>query len=74
MYNALDYLLKPINVAELSAAINKCISRKKQAGNEMMQAFLEQMKSNNTAVKKIALSSNNTVQFVPVNEIVRIES
>ncbi len=71
--NALDYLLKPINVAELSAAINKCISRKKQPANEMMQSFLQQMKSNITA-KKIALPSNNTVQFVPVNEIIRIES
>ena len=72
--NAIDYLLKPINVNELSTAINKVIGNKRHTNNNMVQSFLDQMKKNNTAAKKIALPSNNTVQFVQVNEIIRIES
>ncbi len=73
--NALDYLLKPISLEELSAAIDKCISRKQQqqGSSEAMTAFLEQLKHNGVA-KKIPLTSDNTVQFVPVHEIIRIES
>ncbi len=71
--NALDYLLKPVSLDELSAAIQKCISRQQQQGSELVTSFLRQMKANGTT-KKIAIPSDNTVQFVPVSEIVRIES
>lgn len=71
--NAIDYLLKPISLEELSAAIEKCISRKKGQGNEAITAFLEQVKGN-SLIKKIPIASDNTVQFVPVNDIIRIES
>ncbi len=72
--NALDYLLKPISVEELSVAINKCISRKQQHGSDLINAFLQQMKPGGAAVKRIQIPSNDTTQFVPVNEIIRIES
>ncbi len=71
--NALDYLLKPINLEELAAAIQKCISRKQQQGSELVTSFLQQLKANSTT-KKIAIPSDNTVQFVPISEIIRIES
>lgn len=71
--NALDYLLKPISLEDLSTAIEKCINRKGQQGSELVQSFLSQMKTNGSA-KKIRLASDNEVQFVPVNDIIRIES
>ena len=72
--NALDYLLKPISLEELSIAIEKCINRKQQQGStQAVTAFMEQMKAAST-IKKIPISSDNTVQFIPVNEIIRIES
>lgn len=71
--NALDYLLKPIGLEDLSAAIQKCISRKKQQGSELVTSFLAQMKTNGNT-KKISIASDNAVQFVPVNDIIRIES
>lgn len=73
--NALDYLLKPIDLDELSAAIDKCIGRKQQHGtnNNALNAYMEQLKTPNI-IKKISIPSDNTIQFVPINEIIRIES
>ncbi|MCW3121089.1 MAG: two component transcriptional regulator, LytTR family [Flavipsychrobacter sp.] len=72
--NALDYLLKPISVGELSVAINKCISRKQQQGSDLVNAFLQQVKPAANTIKRIPIPSNDTTQFVPVNEIIRVES
>ncbi len=70
--NALDYLTKPISLDELTVAVNKCISKQKKEDNLLINNFLHQLKSN--AVKKIAIPTGTTTQFVPVNEIVRVES
>jgi two-component system LytT family response regulator len=73
-HNALDYLLKPIGVDELAEAIKKCIDRNQHQGSELVQAFLQQIKPGNMSVKKVPIPSNETIQFVPVKEIIRIES
>jgi len=70
--NALDYLTKPISLDELTVAINKCIDNKKKAENQLVSQFLQQLKTN--TVKKIGIPTGTVTQFVPVNEIVRIES
>jgi two-component system, LytTR family, response regulator len=72
--NAIDYLLKPISVPELSIAITKCRNRQQQQGSNLISSFLEQLKTSSNTLRKIAIPSNNTVQFVPVQEIIRIES
>lgn len=72
--NALDYLLKPISLDELSEAIRKAVSRKANYDPGMLYSFLQQLKPGNTQVKRIAIPSNDTTQFIPINDIVRIES
>lgn len=72
--SALDYLLKPVSVEELSETIRKCLNRKQQQGPDLIQAFLSQIKPGVSSVKKIPITSNDITQFVPVNEISRIES
>jgi two-component system LytT family response regulator len=71
--NALDYLLKPISLEELATAIQKCASRKQQ-GASLISDFLEQMRAGAAGTRKISIASDNTVQFVPVTDIIRIES
>lgn len=70
--NALDYLTKPISLSELTDAVNKCVTKHKQNDTDILNHFLQQLKSNTT--KKIALPTGTTTQFVPINEIVRVES
>jgi len=70
--DALDYLTKPIAAADLSLAVSKAVSRKKQESNKTITKLLEQVKAGQT--KKIAIPSGTTVQFIPASEIVRIES
>lgn len=70
--NALDYLTKPISLDDLTIAVNKCISKQKKEENQLMHSFLNQLKSN--AVKRISIPTGSTTQFVPINEIIRVES
>ena len=70
--DALDYLTKPITVGELNIAIHKGLGRKKQESNHTANDLLDSLKTNQ--VKKIPVSSGTTVQFVPVHEIIRVES
>lgn len=72
--NALDYLLKPIDVTELGLALAKCGRLKKDAGKQNMNPQIETVTANVTASKKVALPSGNSVQLVPATEIIRIES
>ena len=72
--NALDYLLKPISISELSATIKKCIAHSATQDTSLINTFLQQLKPAVTAARRIAIASNDTTQFVPVNEIIRVES
>lgn len=70
--NALDYLTKPINLTELDIAIKKCSSKQSQNNNQQLNHFLQQYNGN--TIHKISLTMGTATQFVPINEIVRIES
>ncbi len=72
--NAIDYLLKPIDINELTAAVEKCVKRKNEQSNYMLNQLLDQFKNNNAPTKKISLPDGNTYQLVSIKEIVRIEA
>jgi two-component system LytT family response regulator len=75
-YSAVDYLLKPINVDELVAAVNK-VERPENKQN--MQLALEHfMESFNTRGvsknNKVALPTLNGLSFIDMNDIIRCEA
>jgi len=74
-YSALDYLLKPINIAELQEAVSK-VERNMQLKNigQRLDGFLDNMKKLSSDMAKIGLPGKNGIVFVPVAEIVRIEA
>lgn len=74
-FSALDYLLKPIDVNELTEAIRKAEERifAKQKNTNIWN-LLDYLKSGTKANPKIALPTLKEIQFVPVNEIVRCEA
>jgi two-component system LytT family response regulator len=74
-FSALDYLLKPIDVKELTDAIRKAEDRiTAKQKNSNIWNLMDYLKSGPKASPKIALPTLKEIQFVPVHEIVRCEA
>lgn len=73
--SAIDYLLKPLNIDELIAAVEKY---KQSAGHHSYQSQLQQLKENlrpgREKLKKIGLATLNEIQFVNIEDIIRLEA
>jgi len=63
---ALDYLLKPVDVFELTKAVDKVIARRKE---KLMHATVH-----DTGNKKITVSTSDGVLFLEVNKLTRFEA
>jgi two-component system, LytTR family, response regulator len=74
-YNAIDYLLKPVNIKELCSAVDK-ISGKFAQSNilEQVKGMLETMRNTGSAEKKIAIPTVHGLSFILLREIVRLEA
>lgn len=74
-YNALDYLLKPLNIEELQTAVDKAAENiRLKSFNTQLDKFLENLKQVGPAVQKIALPEKNGIILVPVTDIIRCEA
>jgi two-component system LytT family response regulator len=74
-FSALDYLLKPINIDEFKAAIEKAkekIASKKQ--NLNMENLLQYIKAGSKEPPKIALPTLKEIMYVKVTDIVRCQA
>ena len=74
-YNAIDYLLKPVNIRELCAAVEK-ISDKYAGINmlERVQSMLENMRGGNSGERKMAVPTANGLSFISLSEVIRLEA
>lgn len=69
--NAVDYLLKPIDISELTEATNRAAEKIYQlAGNENVQSVIKQLKLSN-GVQKIAFPVTDGMLFISAEEIVK---
>jgi two-component system LytT family response regulator len=74
-YAALDYLLKPIDIDELVAAVQKAeakLSARKKT--EQFKFLLQQLTSKETLPAKIALPQQQEIRYVVIREIIRCEA
>ncbi len=75
-FNALDYLLKPIDIDELQEAVEKVKAIKahseKHASNKNLEALISNLKSKD--VPTITLSTADSFEYVKVNQIVHCEA
>ena len=71
--SACDYLMKPINIDELQAAVTKARERiNKKELESGLRDLLHNL--NGKGPKRIALAHSNGYQVVPVDEIIRFEA
>ncbi|PKP23120.1 MAG: DNA-binding response regulator [Bacteroidetes bacterium HGW-Bacteroidetes-21] len=73
-YSAADYILKPVDIEEIKTAIEKIQHRKKTPGasspdlNELLYNL------RNTGTRKIAVPSNDSTEFLTVDEIMYVSA
>ena len=71
---AIDYLLKPIDIIELSNAVENVSQRLGQKQeNERLKHLVSHLKNTGLATK-IGLASHNKVEFVEISKIIRCEA
>jgi len=75
-YSALDYLLKPIHIEELLAAVKKVLDPK---GKKVMQSSLDHFIDSHanqgiSKNNKLALPTQEGLVFIDINEIIRCEA
>ncbi|MCX6316584.1 MAG: LytTR family DNA-binding domain-containing protein [Bacteroidetes bacterium] len=74
-YVALDYILKPVNIDELRAAVEKMIKKVKERDyNRQIAALIENLKPDNKHIQKIGLHTLDGIQFEDMNKIIRMEA
>jgi len=72
-YNAIDYILKPIDKEELACAVNKAEDIINVEEKLKVRAFEKNLKSLNKS-HKIILRTNEHVHLINTNDIIRIEA
>lgn len=74
-YSALDYLLKPVDIQDLRAAVKRAVER--MAGkniNLQLANLLGNLKNTQPGLQKLALPAIDGIMFVNVTEIIRFEA
>ncbi|MEO8086332.1 MAG: LytTR family DNA-binding domain-containing protein [Bacteroidota bacterium] len=74
-YSPFDFLLKPINLEELSSTINRLEERiKNKPAREHLKDFLQLLKVNQHGIKKIAITTSEGFEILDTNDIVLLEA
>ncbi|MGC3947951.1 MAG: LytTR family DNA-binding domain-containing protein [Chryseolinea sp.] len=68
-FSAIDYLLKPVHGEELSAAVNKVRNRLNRDRSTQIKQLLENSKTSNPELYKLALPTDEGLIFIQVNTI-----
>ena len=72
--SAFDYLVKPVAIKELQAAVNRLIHAKKKKSAERLEVLKKSMAEIKTQENKIAIPTSEGIEFFQIKNIVRIES
>ena len=74
-FSALDYLVKPVEIEELKAAVAKAVQKRQQsAGNERLELLLQNLMSEKKERHRIAIPSMEGLQFIKLDDIIYLEA
>ncbi|MCE3278625.1 MAG: two component transcriptional regulator, LytTR family [Bacteroidetes bacterium] len=68
-FNAVDYILKPIDYSKLITAVNKATERVLQKNNQNIIHFVRSIDEKSQFIKNISLHANDKVHIVDLSEI-----
>jgi two-component system, LytTR family, response regulator len=73
-FSALDYLLKPIDPKELSAAITKVTQQKLPPSAEQFRMLMDQIIHKDNGFTKIAVPTAEGFELIPADQLIRCEA
>ena len=74
-HSAIDYLLKPIDIDELTTSVSKCDKKKKDANQEFIHMETLMAALNNArTVKKLSINTLEGIIFVDTDQIIRLSA
>lgn len=75
-YGAFDYLVKPVDAAELMAVVNKAAEKKAQeyTGERLNLLLNHLQQSSVSSPKKIAVATQEGLELVPIDSIIYLEA
>ena len=75
-FSALDYLLKPVDEAELRKAVERYKAKRiyAPAGQLLFRNFIQNISNSNKNKFKLALAGANEVKYVQLDEIIRLQA
>jgi two-component system LytT family response regulator len=74
-FSPFDFLLKPVNLEELNATLQRLKQRlKSPAGLLQQKDFLNMVKSNQMGIKKIAIASTEGFEIIDTTDIIMLEA
>jgi two-component system LytT family response regulator len=73
-FSALDYLLKPVDRAELQAAVDKAMRRLQSSLPQQLEILLQKLHQPSTQISRIALPTMEGLQLIPVDSIISCSS
>ncbi|HTQ27081.1 MAG TPA: LytTR family DNA-binding domain-containing protein [Puia sp.] len=72
--SAFDYLVKPIAIADLQNAVNRLLLIRARQTRERLHVLRDSMSEAKTQDNKIAVPTSEGLEFIPIRNIIRIES
>jgi two-component system LytT family response regulator len=74
-YSALDYLVKPIEIEDLKAAVIKAEEKRNQSyPNPQIELLMEQLVSKKNSYSRIAIPTLEGLRFIKVEDIIYLEA
>ena len=74
-FSAIDYLLKPIEIEELQQAVKKITDKKAMNGSQQaLQMLLKNLQAPPKEDPSITLATSEGLEFIPLQQIIRIEA
>ena len=72
--SAFDYLVKPIGIEDLQQAVERLSKSLNRQTKEKIDILKKSLSDNRTQEDKIAISTSEGIEFIPIKNIIHIES